>query len=127
GDPPEAFSDFLQDTDPLALRWSHTVAAIRAACPDSPLTVWCHEDSPLLWGEIMRAMAGLSEAAGLHGGFDMVREIISPEGLKKLRLYTKAHPPANDLIRRRVVGAFLDKFALAEEIDDVLDLPGWTS
>jgi len=123
---PEEFTNFIQPTEPLAMRWSRTVAEIRAACPDCPLTVWCHEDSPLLWGEIMRAVAGVPEEAGMHGGFDLLREIISPEGMKKLRLYTKAHPPANDLIRRRVVGAFLDKFALEDEIDEVLDLPGWT-
>jgi len=126
GAAPDGFADFIATTDPMALRWSRTVADIRAACPDCPLTVWCHEDSPLLWGEIMRTVAGVPEEAGMHGGFDMVREIISPEGLKKLRIYTKAHPPANDVIRRRVLGAFLDKFALEEEIEDVLDLPGWT-
>lgn len=126
GEPPTSFATFLGSADPLGMLWSRTVTEIRAACPDCPLTVWCHEDSPLLWGEIMRAVAGVPEEAGMHGGFDMVREIITPEGLKKLRLYTKAHPPANDVIRRRVVGAFLDKFALDDEIEDEFDLPGWT-
>ncbi|WP_108482024.1 hypothetical protein [Oceaniglobus ichthyenteri] len=116
----------LSGLNPLALRWSRTVADIQAACPDCPITVWCHEDSPLLWGEIMRTLAGVGEDAGLYGGFDLVREIIQPEGLKKLRAYTKAHPPANDGIRRKIVGAFLDKFAIEDEIDDVLDVPGWT-
>ncbi|WP_226782709.1 hypothetical protein [Oceaniglobus trochenteri] len=123
---PDAFGDFIAGVDPLALRWSDTVRDIRAACPDCPLTVWAHEDTPLLWGEIMRSVGGVSEEAGLHGGFDMLREIITPEGLRRLRAYTKAHPPANDMTRRRVIGAFLSKFAVEDELDEVLDLPGWT-
>lgn len=123
---PDGFEAFLDPIKPMALRWSRTVANIRAACPDCPLTVWCHEESPLLWGEIMRAIAGVPEAAGMHGGFDMVREIMAPEGVKKLRAYTAAHPPANDAVRRRVMGVFLDKYAIDEAIEDVLDLPGWT-
>jgi len=124
--PPDALGEILAGINPLALRWSRTVSDVRAACPDCPLTVWCHEDAPLLWGEIMRSIAGVPEEAGMHGGFDLLREIISPEGLKKLRLYTKAHPPANDTIRRRIIGAFLAKFALEDQIEEELDLPGWS-
>jgi hypothetical protein len=28
--------------------------------------------------------------------------------------------------RRRIVGAFLDRYALDDEIEEELDLPGWT-
>ena len=38
----------------------------------------------------------------------------------------KSHPDMTELQKRRVISAFLDKFALEEEIEDELDLAGWT-
>ena len=32
----------------------------------------------------------------------------------------------SELQKRRVISAFLDKFALADEIEEELDMPGWT-
>ena len=29
-------------------------------------------------------------------------------------------------MRRKIIGAFLDKYAIEDEINEVLDLPGWT-
>jgi hypothetical protein len=31
----------------------------------------------------------------------------------------------NEIQRRRVLGAFLDKYAIDEQVEEVLDLPGW--
>ncbi len=121
-----SFEDFSFGFRPSDMRWSETVERIRAACPDCPLTVWCHEDSPLIWGEISQALAGVDEDAGLHGGFDLLRQIMSNEGMQRLRAYTKGHPPSNQTARRRVMGAFLDKFGLEDEMEEEIDLPGWT-
>lgn len=99
---------------------------IREASPDCPLTVWCHEDPPLLWGEIMRSLAGVSEDAGLHSQYDLLHDIMAPEGLKRLRAYLKAKPPPNDALRRRIAAAFLEKYALDDALEEELDLPGWS-
>lgn len=111
--------------DPRALRWSDTVARLRAACPDSPVTVWCHEDSPVIWSDILRDLAALEESVSLAGGFDMLRVILTSEGMNRLRAYTKAHPPANEAARRKVIAAFLDKFADPTAVEEEIDLPGW--
>jgi hypothetical protein len=50
---------------------------------------------------------------------------MSPEGLDRMRAYLASNPPASILQRRRIVSAFLDKFALSDQIDMELDLPGW--
>ena len=42
--------------DPTTLRWSDLVAALRARMPDVPVTVWCDEDTPLLWPEVLAAV-----------------------------------------------------------------------
>lgn len=121
------FQTFLGDVDPRTIRWSDTIARMQAAAPDAPIHVWCNEDSPLIWDGLMRDLAGLDPLAKLHGGFDRLRTIMSPEGMKRLRHYTKMHPPPNEITRRRIAAAFLDKFALADEIEEELDLPGWSA
>ena len=38
-----------------------------------------------------------------------------------------SHPPSSVLQRRRVVTAFLDKFALDDAMEDEINLPGWSA
>jgi hypothetical protein len=120
------FDDFLMGADPLALRWSDPVAAIAAANPGCPLIVWCNEDTPLIWPEVMRAVADHAEETRLKGGFDILAQIMEAEGMRRLRAYLGSHPPQNEVQRRRILAAFLDKYAKDEEIEEVIDVPGWT-
>ena len=36
------------------------------------------------------------------------------------------NPPQSEIQRRRILGAFLDRYAIDTEIEEELDLPGWT-
>jgi hypothetical protein len=49
------------------------------------------------------------------------------EGMTRMRAYIAGHPPQNPQQRRKIVSAFLDKFALPERIDMAVDMPGWTA
>ena len=51
---------------------------------------------------------------------------MSKEGMQRFAAYLKSHPDMTEIQKRRVISAFLDKFALEEEIEDELDLAGWT-
>ena len=120
------FGTFLAGVDPAALRWSHLIDRIRTVLPDAQVNVWCNEDTPLIWGQLVREFCGLEANTQLNGGFDLLAEIMSQEGMQRLRSYLASHPPATEVQRRRILSAFLDKFALDEEIEEELDLPGWT-
>lgn len=122
GPPP----DLLQGTDPRHLLWSDMIERLRQANPGCEIVVWSYEDTPLLFGEVIRDLAGVDGSVNLHGGFDMLRHIMSHEGLTRLRAYTKAHPPSSETARRRIAGAFLDKFGVPSALEDEIDLPGWT-
>ncbi|WP_438955642.1 hypothetical protein [Cognatiyoonia sp.] len=50
---------------------------------DSPITMWCNEDTPLIWSEIVRALAGIERAQRITGGFDLLATIMVPEGMKR--------------------------------------------
>jgi hypothetical protein len=57
---------------------------------------------------------------------DLLASIMSADGMQRMASYVATHPPQNVVQRRRIVSAFLDKFALPEKIDVELDFPGWT-
>jgi hypothetical protein len=120
---PEAF---WGGQDPQDILWSATVRLLRDAVPDVPITVWCNEDTPLIWAHIIRQMAGLPDDQKIIGGFDLLSSIMSAEGMKRFRAYLKDHPVMTEHQKRRAIAAFLDKYALEGEVEEELDMPGWT-
>jgi hypothetical protein len=45
----------------------------------------------------------------------------------RMAAYMDSHPPQNAGQRRRVVSAFLDKFALPDQIDVEIEMEGWSA
>lgn len=118
--------ELVKGIDPDVLVWSDVIRDIREANPDAPVTVWCNEDTPLLWPEIMHELTGVDPQIVFRGGFDILSTIMATEGVKRLRSYLGSHPPATEIQRRRVLAAFLDKYALDDEVEEEIDVPGWT-
>lgn len=123
--PRTSISGYLGVNDPCDIRWSDTLYSIRNAVPDVSITVWCSEDTPLIWSQIVREIAGLELSQEIDGEFDLLREIMSPEGMMRFESYLKSHPDMTEMQKRRVISAFLDKFALDEEIEEELNVAGW--
>lgn len=118
--------DFMNGTDPLDLRWSELITRIKDAVPDIEITLWCNEDTPLIWAYLVRELAGLAPNTKIIGGFDLIAEIMSKTGMQRFRSYLKSHPSMTEIQKRRVIAAFLDKYALDDAIEEEVDLPGWT-
>ena len=106
--------------------WSEVIADIAAANPGSRIVVWCHEDTPFIWSEIMRELTGHDPFTELDGEFDMLETIMSPDGLERLREFLDSRGVADQIKRRRAVSAFLDAHVLRDEVEEEIDLPGWT-
>ena len=122
-----SFEEMMAGADPRRLLWSDLVRRLREASPEVPLTIWCDEDTPVIWPEVLRAVAGLpADSPPLDGGNDRLRDLMSEAGLEKLSSYLETNPPPTPELRRRIVAAFLDKFALEDAMELELDLPGWT-
>ncbi len=119
-------AEFLGRHAPTDIRWSTFIKRIRAAAPSAQITVWCNEDAPLIWGDIIRDMAGLLPGEKIVGAFDLLADIMTKDGMLRFRSYLKSHPDMNEIQKRRVMAAFLDKFAIEDRIEEELDLPGWT-
>lgn len=123
---PELLADALGGAEPHKLRWSDCLRRIRAAAPGMEMTVWCNEDTPLLWAHIIRQMAGLQSDEKIVGGFDLLSDLITREGMQRFRGYLHKYPRLNEQQKRGVIAAFLEKFAIPEQLEEELDLPGWT-
>ncbi|TCP63177.1 hypothetical protein EV663_101445 [Rhodovulum bhavnagarense] len=120
------FTAFIAGVDPRRLLWSDTVRRIRNANPDAELVVWCNEDTPLIWTELLQVLSGCQEGTELRGSLDFLATLMSDAGLKRMRAYLESNPPVNAVQRRKVIAAFLDKYAIPEAVEEELDLPGWT-
>jgi hypothetical protein len=122
----ESFRDFMSGTDIMDLRWSDVILTIRENNPGCPLTVWCNEDTPLLWSQLLRELSGHDPQTRLNDDFGILNTIMKPIGLRRMNKYLEEHPPETEPQRVRIIAAFLEKFGITDEIEEELDAPGWT-
>ncbi|MCJ7872657.1 hypothetical protein [Phaeobacter sp. J2-8] len=80
----------------------------------------------MIWGEIVRALAGLPSGAKINGAFDLLSRIMSPEGMQRFRGFLRDHPGIPEVQKRKAMLAFLDKYALEDEVDEEVDIAGWS-
>ena len=120
------YETFVNGTGPRTMRWSGVIEAIQENNPGCPITVWCNEDTPLIWPTILREISDADPDIALDGEHDVLRSIMTKDGFERMQTYLATHKPPNEIQRRRVFAAFLDKFAIDDELEEDVDLPGWT-
>ena len=123
--PHSDISQLLQGLDPAQIQWSDLIARITAALPGVPVTVWCDEDTPLIWGELIREFAGVEPTYPIIGAYSRMADITSQEGMTRFRSYLAEKPDLNEVQIRRVMVAFLDKYADPSKVEHEFDLPEW--
>ncbi|MBL8562218.1 MAG: hypothetical protein JNN06_08050 [Gemmobacter sp.] len=121
------WAEFIEGTDPLDLRWSDLILNLLERNPGVPLTVWADEDTPLIWPEVLQAVADHPDGLPLSGRDDLLSGLMTADGLRRMEVYLESHPPQTPSQRRRVVSAFLDKFAEPTRLETEIDVPGWTA
>lgn len=121
------FHEFTENMQPHALAWSEMLRRLSNAHPNGHITVWCNEDTPLLWGQILREMAGVEAQTTLEGDLDLVESIMDPKGFERMQSWLKENPPETESRYRRALIAFLERYALDTEIEETLNLPGWSA
>ena len=122
-----SLDEFLKGFDPQELRWSDLVARIQSAVPDGQITVWCNEDTPLIWSQLIRELSGVEPTTPIAGGYDLLSAIMRPEGMQRFLSYMKTPPPQTEEQKRRIIAAFMDKYALEDEVEEEVDIDGWTN
>lgn len=118
--------DILAGVDPFTLRWSEAVRDILQQNPNVPLTVWCDEDTPLIWPEVLAEVSGHAPGTPLEDADELLSLLLTDAGLARYQAYCTEHPPQSVSQRRRIVTAFLEKFGRTEQLATEIALPGWT-
>ena len=123
----EELAALLRSIEPDALSWPDMIERLAAGAPNTRVVVWCNEDAPVLWPEILALLAGRSggRVDGLENWDAFLGDLLPPHALGRLRSYLAAHPPHDSAHRRRILAAFLDRFADAGANEERVDLPGW--
>lgn len=115
----------LTDIDPASMRWSEVIAQIKDSVPEVPITIWTDEDTALLWPEVLRAVSGHQPDTTLVGWFAWYWDMMTPKTHEAMRRYFARNPITDDLHRRKVLSAMLEKFARPESLEVDATLPGW--
>ena len=121
-----SYDMIMSGSPPASLRWAPVIRRIVAQVPGIALTLWCAEDLPLLWPEVIRAIAGVGPEEALEGDHDLIATLMTDEGLAALKASVETQGPRSAAERRRETAGFLERHALPEALEVEIALPGWT-
>lgn len=120
------YEELMQGRHPLELRWRDAALRLVQAAQGRRVVIWCHEDVPLIWPEVIRLIGDMSPEAPLKGGLLYMDQLLDREGKAKLRdrISSRDHLTISD--RRAICAQMLKEHATQDALDQKIDLPGWT-
>lgn len=117
--------EFLSGADLISLRWSTVIIDILDANPETPLTVWCDEETPVIWPDILRAVADLPKEFCFGGELDIIQDALEEAAMTRLQQYLDDRPWLNESQRRRIYRVFLNRFCSEDIVEKEIDILGW--
>ncbi|WP_347266461.1 hypothetical protein [Paracoccus sp. (in: a-proteobacteria)] len=120
-----SYAEVMAGIDPESLRWAPAMRRILAAVPGRRMVLWCHEDTSLIWPEVVRRIATMPSDVPLKAGLQILGDILHPDGLRMIRDAMAQEQRLTVESRRRIFAAALQEHALPEQIEVELNLPGW--
>lgn len=120
------YTALMQGCHPHQLRWRVTIQNLVRAAQGRRMVLWCHEDVPLIWPEVLRLVGGLPQNVPLAGGLLYMHEILGDVGIARLRDAMGGQDQISVTQRRQIYSDVLTSHALPGMLDQVIELPGWT-
>lgn len=120
------YAELMAGVDIAQLSWTSAIRRILAALPGRRVVVWCHEDTPLIWPEVVRRIATMPSDVPLRAGLQILGDIMQPEGIHMIRDALSQEQRLTVANRRRIFSEALAKYALPQHLDIEINLPGWT-
>lgn len=118
-----SLAQYLGVLKPLEVKWSDVIRRIKRAAPETPLFVWCNEDTPIIWEELIRLFAGVSADVPITGQFDILSVIVSPAGMQDLTARIAGIAIDDIEARQHIIADVLDTHALPDLVEEAISLP----
>lgn len=120
------YGAYMGNNHPLDLRWREVAQRIARAAQGRRVVIWCYEDLPLIFPEVLRMIGNMPLDARLRGGQHYVDESLKPDGREKLKEAMKGYSQISIAKRREIHGQILKEYGMEGRFDQVINLPGWT-
>ncbi|MDO6668698.1 hypothetical protein Q4511_07160 [Paracoccus sp. 1_MG-2023] len=120
------YTELMQGNQPQTLRWRDAIQRLVASVQGRRIVIWCHEDVPLIWPEIIRLVAGAGPDVTLTGGSSYIHELLTDDGVAKLRDAMSSQDRLSVSRRRELFAEAIAADAQEDALDQSVDLPGWT-
>lgn len=124
--PGRSYEQMIQGIEPDKLRWAPTVRRMVQSLQGRRLVIWRHEDSPLVWPEIVRLVAQMPVEVPLKEGLSFLHDLLSEAGRDSLAKALSGRDQLSIAARRDLCIEHLARYALAGRIEEEVTLPGWT-
>lgn len=121
----KSYEEFMRFMEPLDMTWSLAVERLRRADPDAQLTVWCDEDTPLIWAQLIRTIADVDPMTRISGGFDLLQHILTEDGMKGFVTHLRDTPPRTEAEKREIIRDFIQRHAKPGVLEQEITLPDW--
>lgn len=121
----KSYEEFMRFMEPQDMKWSLALERLRRADPNAHLTVWCDEDTPLIWAQLIRTIAGVDPMTRISGGFDLLQHILTEEGMQGFVKHLRDTPPRTEAEKRGIIQDYIQRHAKPGALDQEINLPDW--
>lgn len=121
-----SWEEFTKGADLLSFRWEETVSDIALQNPGVPLHVWCDEDSPLIWYDLLMSISGCEPSTQLKNADSFPLSLMREDGVQALASYVQSRAIASPEAQRALIPHFLERYGRPERLEQDIDVPDWT-
>ena len=109
---------------PETLRWSELFLRLQAHFMDMEITVWCYEDSPFVWQDVIRAVGQVPPNIAIKDTYRLYLHLLSDVGQARFVAYMNKNTNLSAEKKREVMFAFAEKFGRPEIMDQDVSITG---
>ena len=120
------YEKFMQGHHPEALRWREPARQLVQAVQGRRVVLWCHEDAPLIWPEVIRLISDVDPDTPMKATMLYMKELLDAQAFEKLRETLGTQDRLSVAGRREICARFLQDHAGDDALAQEIDMPGWT-
>jgi len=114
--------EFLGISQPEDINWADAVRRIHAGAPDSELVIWCTEDAPLIWPQLIRHFMGLPENTPIADELAPLTGLMDQGGIEQLRKELDRDPTRDTIARQTIIADFWAEHAIEGADEEEISL-----